>query len=246
MIENYGDKVKRFFRFTKEEYRDFICLVILFGFILSFTQWGTVAFDAAAGFKSWLIACFIVALGLFVHHAAQRLIALYWGFRAQQKIWLPGLALGLVLVFLSNGNVMLFTATRTFIHVLPVHRLGKYRYGPNLRAYGSVCMFGPLANVLFAAVAYVLSYAIPGRFLMDLAMFSLVLGLWNALPIPPLDGGKMFYASRLIYSWWAGAVLGFIGAVWALGLAIVPAILVALVTGTIIWLVIWIAFERHL
>jgi len=243
MIENYADKIKRYFRFSKNEYRDFFSIVVIFSFVLAFTSWGALQFSAVEGFKNWFMAALIVAIGLFVHHAAQRLIAILWGFSATQKIWMPGLLVGLFFVFLSNGEVMIFAATSTLIHVLPLHRLGKARKGPDLKTLGTVCLFGPLANILFAASVYVMYSMAPSDFLMQLTSFNLAFGLWNLLPIPPLDGGKMFFGSRLVYAWFAGAVLSFVGFFWALNFSIIVSTILSIMAGTVLWLFVWIVFE---
>ena len=242
---NFSDKVKRYFQFSKEEYRSILSTVIVFGFILGFTQWGAAEFNVVEGLKNWLVAAIISLIVLFVHHAAQRLAALYWGFKSEQRIWMPGLLIGLLFVFLSNGNVQIFAASRTFIEALPAHRLGKRR-GPDLKTHGTICMLGPVANILFAAIVYVLYYIYPSAFLSKLATFSLVFALWNLLPVPPLDGGKMFFASRLAYSWFAGAIIGFIGFVWILNFSIILSVILSIIVGSIFWLFVWVTFERLL
>jgi len=246
MLENYADKLKRHFKFSPAENKHFLWLAVAFGFILSFQQWGTFEFNFIEGFKNWVIAVIAAAIALFVHHAAQRMLAIHLGFRAEQKLWLKGLLISLVLVFFSNGNVMIFTGSETTIHALAKHRLGKKRKDADFKTIGAVCMIGPAANIVFAGILYILSYANPNAFITQLSTFSLVFALWNLLPLPPLDGGKMFFGSRLVYSWFAGAALGFIASVWVLGLAVFPALVLSVITGTVFWILFWAFYERNL
>ncbi|MEM4263578.1 MAG: hypothetical protein QW666_01630 [Candidatus Woesearchaeota archaeon] len=104
---NFKDKIKRYFWFSNKELNGLLLLSIIFGFIFSFNDWGTVVFDWSAGIKNLLVAFVISFIALFIHHSAQRLASLQIGFRPEHKIWWPGLLLGLIFVIFSNGKIFL-------------------------------------------------------------------------------------------------------------------------------------------
>jgi Zn-dependent protease len=72
-----------------------------------------------------------------------------------------------------------------------------------------------------------------------LFIFNLAFAVWNLLPIPPLDGSKLFFHSRLTFAFIFGSVLGYTVLAgfgvysWILGLII----------GGIIWLLYYVSFE---
>ena len=107
----YKDRINRYFWFNKTELRDFILVVFVFAFILSFDKWGVNKFDVALGLKNLFIALFFVAISVFLHHAVQRLAALYLGYKPEQKIWWFGILICLIFLIFSNGRIMIFAGS---------------------------------------------------------------------------------------------------------------------------------------
>ncbi|HLC32473.1 MAG TPA: hypothetical protein VJJ82_01475 [Candidatus Nanoarchaeia archaeon] len=199
---NYKDKLNKYFWFSKEEWKAFIITVLVGAIIYSWNGWGAARFDAAEGIKNLIVAIILVAIVVFVHHAAQRIFAPTIGFRAEQKLWWYGLLIGLMLAILSRGwLVYFFAASSTLIHLMPVHRLGSFRYGANMASISKVALMGPFANAVLALLTkWLMEWSIVSqeaghRFFMLNAMFALM----NLLPIPPLDGSRIMYDSRAIY-----------------------------------------------
>ena len=73
-----------------------------------------------------------------------------------------------------------------------------------------------------------------------LFVFSMAYAAWSLIPIPPLDGSKLFFASRLVYAFVFGCFAGYAVLV-ALG---VYSYIWALVIGVFAWLIFYIVFER--
>ena len=214
---NYKDKLSKYFWFSNEEWKAFIITVLVGALIYSWNSWGDVQFDAAQGVKSLIIAIFLVALAVFVHHAAQRMFALTLGFKVEHKLWWYGLIIGLMLAIPTGGSSIFFffAASGTLIHLMPIHRLGAFRYGPNLATFSKIAFAGPFASALLAYLAKLLialdivSPSAGHRFFMLNAMFALM----NILPIPPLDGSRIFFSSRAeyLFVFLAFAAFAFIG-----------------------------------
>lgn len=209
--QNYLDKVRRYFPFSRSEWNSFLVLVFVFAFMWSFTQWGEAEFDVAAGLRNLVIALVMVSIAVFAHHAGQRLTGLWFGYRIEHKVWWTGLLVGLLALVLSNGRVFIFAASAMQAHFMPVHRLGAWRFGPSLRQIGTTAFMGPIACVI---VALLLALLIPLPFFNDLLNFSLLFSLYSMLPLPPLDGLHVFVGSRTTYGGsftYTFAVSGFLG-----------------------------------
>ena len=79
--------------------------------------------------------------------------------------------------------------------MLAKYRLGKFRYGLN---------YLPIASIAFGTIfknieLYLPFIPINPLLLNNIFIFNLVLAVCTMLPIPPLDGHFLFYASRMWY-----------------------------------------------
>ncbi|MEM4239713.1 MAG: hypothetical protein QXK08_00770 [Candidatus Woesearchaeota archaeon] len=232
---NYKDKVKRYFPFSKTEWNNFIVMVLAFAFFWSFTQWGETRFEFAAGIKNFLVAVIMVAIVVFVHHSAQRLYGIFFGYRIEHRIWWAGLLAGVLGVLLSNGKVIILAASAMQAHFLAVHRLGEHRYGPSLFPIGRVAFSGPVAAVV---IGFLLQLAAPALFA-GLFEFSLLFALYCIIPIPPLDGVHVFAASRIygfVFVFAIFAMLAFLILYLIAHISLLWSIMLALVIGFLCWL----------
>jgi Zn-dependent protease len=97
------------------------------------------------------------------------------------------------------------------------------RYGRNGLAL--VALAGPASNVVFAVILAILALVAAG-FSEDVAQYfahgvflSLYLGIFNMLPVPPLDGSKLLLAARLPVAVYAQvAQYGFLAIILAFAL----------------------------
>ncbi|MBD3303522.1 hypothetical protein GF343_00085 [Candidatus Woesearchaeota archaeon] len=242
----YKYRLKRYFWFTKAELRDFLLVVLFFGLIFSFDKWGGAEFNLIEGLKNLLIAFVLVAVSVFIHHAVQRLAAIYLGYRPDQRIWWLGIFIGLAVLIFSNGRIMIFAGTYLMIHMLTKERLGKYRYGPSVKSFGYAAMLGPVANLLFAGILKAINMSVGSSTLDAFVGLNLLLALYNTLPVPPLDGSRLLFGSRLGYFFFIGGMLGFLVLFYVLALSILLCLVLSFVVGVVFWLVFYIAFERFL
>ncbi len=238
-ILNFIDKVKRYFHFGKFEIRDFFLTILAFAFIFSFTEWGHVTPSVQIGLKNYFVSFIIVGISFFIHHAAQKIMAIHLGHEAEEKFMWKTLLICLLIVFLFNGKVMLFVASSVIISVLPYHRLGKATRGPDRMHYAIVALAGPLANVIFAAIVIALSSSVIAN---KIFTFNLLFAAYNLLPIPFLDGSHVFYASKLLYAFVFGFVLGYILLSYIAGFY---ALILALLVGVIFWFVLYFFYEKE-
>ena len=153
----------------------------------------------------YLIAAAIAtATGFILHEMGHKFVAIRRGYVAHFQIWIWGIALTLITAVASGGS-FLFGAPGA-VYIAPAAAIGAYGYGyysSNQQAADPqqenmlISAAGPGINLVFAIfflVIYELSTTY--NFVAILATFGLELnvglGSFNMLPIPPLDGYKVF------------------------------------------------------
>ena len=94
------------------------------------------------------------------------------------------------------GLLMLFIFRFGWAKPVPVNPL--YFKGDRRRGMFLVGLAGPLMNFTLALLAMILLYTVPalragiiGVIIYETYLFNLILGVFNLLPVPPLDGSKV-------------------------------------------------------
>jgi Zn-dependent protease len=219
-FRDYISKFRHYFRFSKEEIEACVISVLAMAFIISFNEWGYGSqFDFSIGLGNYIKAVIIMGAVLLIQLVTTKLMALYWGFRAEYKLWWYGILFGLGLAFLSGSftntlgkaTIIWFLASGgIFFHHLAKHRLGWFRYGVNTWETALCCMMGSLSSILLAIFVKIILYVIPGSlFFQKLLSVSLWFALFTILPIPPLNGSRLFFASRVTYFYILGLIVAF-------------------------------------
>ena len=207
-LRNYNDKLRRYGAFSSKEIKGLVLTTIVLAFIFSFRNWGTETFDIGFGIANFILAIIIVGIAIYVHEMAHRMIALRFGYRIEYKTWIFGLIGGLLLTFLTNGNILFIAPGTMLVYHLGVHRLGQPYYALNYRAMGWIGMAGPLANVFLALIAKALLFLpIGSGFLEEFMRINLWIAIFSMIPIPPFNGAKTFFGSRYIYILVTGFIL---------------------------------------
>ncbi len=237
------DKIKRYFKFTPLEIRSLIISILVIAFIFSFKEWGYGdVFSVKLGLFNYFNAILIVALSFLVHLSVQRIWSLGTGYRLEWKMSTFGLLIGLVMAFLTNGLVWLILPGGFIVHHMAGHRLGWFRYGINYWAVGLIAATGPVASIALAAIFKGLSGFVVSSLVQKVIVFNIAYALYSLIPIPPLDGSRTFYGSRMLYAF---SVSGIVAAAMLLNMNI--SIWVAAVSsffiGVVLWLLYYILFE---
>ncbi|MBI4144265.1 hypothetical protein HY486_03390 [Candidatus Woesearchaeota archaeon] len=243
MLENYIDKVKRYYQYTKEEKKAFWIGTIGLTFILAFDISGQRS-TLPEILKDLIIALIITTTALYAHHAGQRLWGLRNGMKVRQELWWTGIVIALIIWVLSNGKAKFFAVSGTLYEYLKTHRLGYFRYQPMFSEMAVMLIMGPLSNLLIGGLAKTIEVAFfPGNnILIDIFRFNTIFALYNMLPIPPLDGSKVFFWSRLGYSFIMGSLLGYVLLSQFFG---IDSYLLSLVIGVVCWLTFYFGFEKE-
>ena len=138
-----------------------------------------------------LVSAMAIVSGFALHELAHRFVANKFGAAAQFRMWKEGLVMALVLAIATNGNfvfaapgaVMVNSVKFSFSHGLVA--LGR-------REFGIISAAGPLTNVIVAAIFLALYSTVSNAAMLYAATINISLALFNMIPIPPLDGSKVF------------------------------------------------------
>ena len=103
----FRDMISRFrhyLRFSKEEIEACTISVLVMAFIVSFDKWGNGnQFDFGVGLINLIYSIIIVGIVLGTQVTVIKIVALYYGYRGEFKMWWYGLIIGLVICFLSGS-----------------------------------------------------------------------------------------------------------------------------------------------
>lgn len=244
-FRDFKDKVKRYAEFSPAERLEFYLTAIIMAFALSWNKWGTVEFDLWVGLANVLIALIMSLVILGVHHGAQRVWGINQGFKVEHKIWWYGAGIAFVTALLSKGSFVILALTGTFITSLNVHRLGRYRYGPQVKDFAMIALMGPLAVVVLGGFIKSLQLytplPLPELMVNQFFVLCMAFAAWNLFPLPPLDGSRIIFASRLLYAFVIGAIVSYVLLIRAFN---VYSWIWALVIGVVTWFVFYVMLER--
>ncbi|MBI4918717.1 hypothetical protein HY837_02215 [archaeon] len=204
--------------FSRQEKNALIITILVLAFIFSFNQWGPgEEANLGIGVKNFFVSVIIVGISVFFHHAGQKITAHINGFKAEHKIWWTGLSIGLLMAMVTNGALLVLTASGTFVEKTK-KRLGYKRPTIDLYDYGRVAMWGPMSNIFLGATTLTTSWIfnIPEAWVGKMFTFNVLYAFYNLLPFPPLDGSKMFFASRLNYVFMMSAYSVYIAMIFLL------------------------------
>jgi len=239
------DKIKRYYRFTSSELRGLIISILAIAFIISFKEWGATEFDLAVGLYNLFNAVLIVALSILVHDAGQRLWGLAIGYRVEFKLWSFGLLAALVVAFATNGSLWLIVPSGFLLHHIASHRLGWFRYGINYFGQAMVALAGPLFTLMLIILLKVLSTFSPNPLIQKAIVLNVIYAITSLLPIPPLDGSKIYFGSRMLYAFALPAIV-VSTILMVVNVPIFFALVLSFLVGVVLWLTYYISFERKL
>ena len=232
--------IKEYFKFSLAEFRSLLLVALIFGFIISFRHWGGAEFSATVGIINFFNSFIAVLFCLVLQVSIQKIVGLRFGFEVVFKPWLLGLMVGLIATFGSFGFLWIFLPGGIVAKHLSGIRLGRFRYGANLLPVGIVAYSGSLGILIVGIILRYFSILLNNPLLNQMYFFSLLLAIYTLVPIPPLNGFHLYFASREVYVFMTIFLITL-----ALLLHIIPAfiaIFVALITGSLAWVY---YFKKH-
>lgn len=199
------DRIRRYYKFGRKEGLWLVVSVFVMAFIVGFRFEGEeFAFEVFA--RNFALSLVAVAIAVFAHESAHRIFGLNMGYKTDFKPFLYGLVAGVILAFMSSGRIVFLAYSGVLLNIMEKHRLGYFRYQLGYFDLGKVSLMGPLANLLIAVAAKSLPF-IPPAWAEKIVFVNVLFAITNALPIPPLDGANIMYASKTAYPFIFGAII---------------------------------------
>ena len=238
--------IKQYFKshgkFTKDELKAIIITIAVLTFVVAYND-GAKTFELSHWLKNLVIMLVIVTASVFVKQYGYKISAAIGGFKTDYQVWWYGAIAAIIITILSRGHIWLLIPGAIVFQHLTVNRLGFFRYGANVRAMSMMALGSNLALIVFGGIFKTLDIWISAGtnpIIDKLFLFTIFYAAWSLVPIPPLDGSKMVFESRLIYSFVFGSFAGYAILV-ALG---IYSYIWGLVIGGVVWLVYYIVFEK--
>ncbi|MBI2144568.1 hypothetical protein HYU17_05485 [Candidatus Woesearchaeota archaeon] len=200
------DRLRRYFAFSKQEQLWLLASVLAMAFIVGFSFEGE-KFVFGAFASNFALSLIAVAIAVFVHESAHRIFGLNMGYKTEFKPFLYGLVAGVILAFMTYGKVIFLAYSGVFLHFMEKHRLGYFRYRLGYFDLGKVSLVGVLANLFVAALVKGFGGFLPAAFAEKMVLVNVLFAITNVLPIPPLDGANIMYASKTFYPLVFGAII---------------------------------------
>ena len=150
-----------------------------------------------------IAALVATATGFILHELGHKFVAMRRGYVAHFRVWAWGIALALITALASQGQ-FLFGAPGA-VYIAPA--AGVLSYGAYTSSHTSVkqdkaliSAAGPGTNMAFALAFLLLVLVLPTESFWNTVttygfILNVGLGSFNMLPIPPLDGYKIFRGS---------------------------------------------------
>ncbi len=169
--------------FTSDEIRDLTIAIFALALIFAYPNLE----------EQFFLALVIVFISFFLHEMGHKFLATRLGCTATFKMWPFGILFGLLSIFLP---IRFFAPG--FVEIVP-YKFGRWgikviRLTP--RDLGQISLAGVSVNILFAWL-----FALMGgnALFLTLAEINAWLAFFNLLPVPPLDGSKIFLWSIWIW-----------------------------------------------
>jgi hypothetical protein len=201
--------VKKYFSFTAKEMQQLAVSTLVLGFMFSFQEWGVESFNLTYGVFSLFNASLVVLVALLVHIMAQKIYAVYKGYKAVYHWNTKALAIGLLIAFVSDGTLLIAVPGAVIVQLVERFRVGKRWGGSQKRDEAAICFVGPFANIILALIfKSLVSSGFTNPLMEKLVLVSTMIAIFSILPIPTLEGFTIFYHSR---SWGIFSILFIIG-----------------------------------
>jgi len=179
----------------KRELLDISIAVVALGFLFSFGMWGVEEFSARTGVANWLNMSFLAFIALGLHIGAQKRLAKRYGAMSRFRIWGLGIAIGILLAFLTNGKFIWAAVGCAAVTSSPYFRIGR-----KVREEG--IMIYEISKIMAAGAFTSIGLAIIGKLLIpsmgNTAKNFMYMNLWIAVfTVVPLLLTRVFIALNI-------------------------------------------------
>ncbi|MGM5484701.1 MAG: hypothetical protein ACQEP1_02400 [Nanobdellota archaeon] len=196
----YKQRVRKFFTFGYRENLQIITSILIITFIWAF-NYDSESFILSDWIWNFILTLIMVTISFYVHISAQKLAALYYGYRVRYKQSFTGMILSIIVAIISNGMFPVLIVGGITLSHLSRLRIGEFRYGLNTMESMKSALAGPFANVFLVMFIKTTQWiiGIESAWIDDMFVFNLVFAVYMMLPIKPLPGVYVFFGSRVWY-----------------------------------------------
>jgi len=179
-------------RFSRKEIEDIALSVAVVSLAVSFSYTRNIV--SLRFLLLILISLITIGSGFILHELSHKYVAQKYGCWAEFRAWETGLAIALITSFLFG-----------FVFIAPGAVYISRSLYLTRREDAYISLAGSFANVFLALLFAFLPFLLPFEsfFLAQIsavgARVNLWLALFNQLPIPPLDGSKVFFWNKLAW-----------------------------------------------
>lgn len=199
-------------KFTKPEINHLIISIIIIGSLIALIKYTK---DLSTNLILMMQGMLLIAIAILPNILAKKIVAKKYETEVEYRIWsitekkqatsnyikkifmtIPiGLLLPILIVIVSQGK-LLFLAFGMFIISKHKTHIGKQR--PYLTEFESakIAFIGPITNLLIALIFKLIS---PFYLIQQAIDINLYMAIYHLLPLPNLDGLKIFMAGRTFY-----------------------------------------------
>lgn len=162
-------------------------------------------FTGGGSFEIVVAGFIATATGFIIHEMGHKFVAIRHGYVAHFRLWMWGLLLTLFIVVFSGGGIVFGAPGAVYIAPAAV---AYYGYDATIRPRDPeqenmiISAAGPGINLAFAVGFLSLLLIAQSGFLSTIAglgfALNVGLGSFNMIPVPPLDGSKIFRKNLLV------------------------------------------------
>ena len=203
--------IKKKLGLDRKEIKDIAISTTLLAFIFAYDGFGTFLNPGPETFYKYLLYLTIIALAFIPHEMAHKFTAMHYGCIARYQIWWGGLKMAIFLAIITGGKFVIAAPGAVMIYTMKRDSWGNIHSRITKKQNAYISIAGPAANLIIAAAMLLFTgKAIVGGY--DLAAsigyINSFLAMFNLLPIPPLDGSKIYPWNKAV---WLGLLIaGFI------------------------------------
>ncbi|MFH1636920.1 MAG: hypothetical protein ABIB71_00680 [Candidatus Woesearchaeota archaeon] len=239
------------FNYTSREKKALIIFILVLTLVFAFND-GQETFDLGFWLINFLKILVIVAIGALVHDLGHDLMCRKYGFNSEFRLWgmkrlgftkhplypktynilgfkwtiyqFPlGILLALIVMVLSNGKLFWAAISSYGLVVERAHRLGRRYVEVTDFEEAKIALAGPMFLLALTLILKIFNGA--GMFDKFILIYSLIV-VYDMLPLPGLDGSKVYWGSRPLFAFSFVFTIAAIAAIYMLNVWI--ALLLAL------------------